>query len=93
MIFLLFCSNLTQLEAESECTDCLGGYYCATPGLSEPTAPCQAGSYCTLGASTAAPRDNTTGDICPSGQYCPTGSEVGIACPSGTYNPTEGQLL
>ena len=83
-------SNLTQLEAESECIDCVGGSYCETPGLIEPTGLCQSGSYCTLGAGTSAPRDNTTGNICPAGQYCPIGSEVGIPCPAGTYNPSEG---
>lgn len=83
-------SNLTQLEAEAECTDCVGGWYCETPGLVLPTALCSEGSYCTLGASTAAPRDGVTGDICPTGHYCPEGSEVGVVCPGGTYNPTEG---
>ena len=40
-------SNRTMLFAESECTDCTEGYYCETPGLTEPTGPCDEGSHIT----------------------------------------------
>lgn len=70
-------SDMTQLEAESDCTPCVAGSYCETVGLTSPTAECVAGSYCTLGASTPAPRDGTMGDICPAGMYCVVGSTAG----------------
>ena len=34
---------MTLLTAADECTDCTGGYYCETPGLTEPTGPCDEG--------------------------------------------------
>lgn len=54
-------NNVTMLESESECTDCIGGSYCATPGLSMPTGLCAAGYYCEIGVDTPAPENNNTG--------------------------------
>ena len=34
---------MTMLTAVDECTDCTAGYYCETPGLTEPTGPCDEG--------------------------------------------------
>ena len=36
-------SNVTNLEAKSECTICPGGYYCETEGLENPTGLCKEG--------------------------------------------------
>ena len=41
-------SNQTGLQADTECTPCTPGYYCETPGLTEPTGPCDAGECSTL---------------------------------------------
>ena len=78
------------LEAEADCTPCTPGKYCASTGLSVPTDDCQAGYYCTQGASLPAPTDGVTGDICANGSYCPQGANASIPCPAGTYGPTEG---
>lgn len=78
-------SNSTGLTTSGQCPACKGGYYCATSGLIEPTGQCDAGYYCDSGASTATPNDGTTGDVCPMGHYCPTGTDVPIQCPVGMY--------
>ena len=42
-------------------------------------------------AVVANPTDgNVTGDICPSGAYCPTASAAPTLCPAGTYLNTTG---
>lgn len=41
-------SNRTGLEHFSECWPCIPGYYCADPGLIEPTGPCIAGELCQM---------------------------------------------
>lgn len=43
------------------------------------------GYYCTLQASVSNPTDGVTGNICPMGHYCPTGSAGPIACESGYF--------
>lgn len=50
------------------------------------TGPCEPGSYCTLGATIKAPRDNTTGNICPAGSYCTEGTAAPMKCMPGTYS-------
>ena len=49
---------VTKLSAESECQQCSGGQYCATPGLSNPTGDCAAGYYCDIGVDTDTPNSN-----------------------------------
>ena len=71
--------------ANSACLDCLGGYYCASEGLSTPTGSCAAGYYCQSGASTPTPSDST-GGVCPVGMYCPLHSPLPMSCLAGTYN-------
>lgn len=48
------------------------------------------GYFCVLGATNNAPTDGITGDICPIGSYCPTGSYNHIFCPNGTYSNHTG---
>ncbi|XP_068098132.1 multiple epidermal growth factor-like domains protein 6 [Hyperolius riggenbachi] len=79
-------SDRLYLSAESQCTPCSPGYSCSSIGLSAPTEPCQAGYYCTLGASSSAPTGTGGGGGCPLGHYCPAGSAHPYACPAGTYN-------
>ena len=55
-------------------------------GLSNYTGMCDAGFFCTGGASSSAPSDNVTGGMCPSGSYCPQGTSVPKKCPPGTYS-------
>ena len=52
---------VTMLSAESECQQCSGGSYCATPGLDSPTGECSPGYFCETGVDTAAPNNNNTG--------------------------------
>ena len=50
------------------------GFYCAAPGVTDSTGPCDAGYYCLGGAITATPVNDTTGSYCLAGYYCPEGS-------------------
>lgn len=59
-------------------------------GNTQPTGQCTAGYFCTLSASNSTPTDGTTGDICPAGRYCETGSITGQGCPVGTFSNTQG---
>ena len=45
-----------------------------TIGLPTPTGLCQAGFYCTLQASSRAPTDYITRNVCPAGAYCDEGT-------------------
>lgn len=66
------------------------GKFCQTAGLTTPSGSCDAGSYCTLGASVQAPRDNITGNVCPPGAYCDAGTGVPKKCEPGHYSSTSG---
>ena len=35
---------------------------------------------------------DSIGDVCPTGSYCPEGTDEPIECPVGTYNPDEGRM-
>ena len=59
-------------------------------GNTEPSGLCTAGYYCTQSASNSTPTDGLTGNICPAGKYCETGSIAGAGCPVGTFSDTEG---
>ena len=89
------CPNGTYNDREglqnmSECTPCSPGKFCGTTGLEFPSGNCSAGYYCLLNAATPAPTDGVTGDICPRGYYCPSGSHTYYPCEPGYFNPTEG---
>ena len=58
---------MTGLNASTECTPCIGGSYCETQGLTLPTALCDAGYYCKVGAETATPSQGTDANSCPQG--------------------------
>lgn len=42
-------NNLTGRSSQTECTKCLGKYYCGQPGLSYPNTLCAAGFFCKQG--------------------------------------------
>ena len=52
--------------------------------------PCAPGYYCMHGAYNATPVDAVTGDICPAGKYCESGSITGTGCPVGTFSVSLG---
>ena len=79
-----------MLLITGECYQCTEGYYCETPGLVNPTGPCQAGFYCISGANTSTPTDGVTGDACRQGYYCLQGSSEGKTTP--IYVRTVGYL-
>lgn len=64
----------------------ISGKYCERYGLENVTGLCDAGYFCTSGASIKAPTDGITGNICPTGRYCPEGTSVPRLCPLGTYS-------
>ena len=69
---------------------CDPGKYCPREELSEPEYDCEAGYFCTSGASQARPTDGITGDVCPNGTYCPRGIGAPINCPMGTFLNSTG---
>lgn len=59
--------------------------YCPSPGAITQAGNCSDGYYCAGNATTSQPTDGTTGDQCPTGNYCPAGAGQPIPCEDGTY--------
>eukprot|EP00826_Nyctotherus_ovalis_P010889 TRINITY_DN12843_c0_g4_i2.p2 TRINITY_DN12843_c0_g4~~TRINITY_DN12843_c0_g4_i2.p2 ORF type:complete len:472 (-),score=67.33 TRINITY_DN12843_c0_g4_i2:40-1455(-) len=55
---------------ENQCIPCDPGHYCAGTGRDSVSGECDAGFYCTRGASVSRPSDSTGGQCLP-GFYCP----------------------
>ncbi|KAM8904697.1 uncharacterized protein AB9W97_008232 isoform 6-T6 [Spinachia spinachia] len=83
-------SSTVGAQNLSSCWLCPPGFYCDGTGLSQPSGTCNAGHYCSGGAVSSVPSDGVTGDICPVGYFCPTGSMFPVLCPDGTYSRTRG---
>nr|XP_038023610.1 multiple epidermal growth factor-like domains protein 10 isoform X2 [Anas platyrhynchos] len=83
-------SNKKGLSGPAECSPCGRGFYCAAPGQTGPSGPCQAGFFCQGRALTPLPTDGVTGNMCPPGAYCPPVSPLPIPCPPGTYSNRSG---
>ena len=83
----------TRSTNDSSCLPCTAGTYCNSTGLANVTGECYPGFYCTLGASSPAPIDGATGDICPAGSYCPQGSPQHYHCNNGTYTNYTGAAI
>jgi hypothetical protein len=66
-------------SSQASCYHCPEGQMCLATGLSAPTGPCVAGTYCSS--------DNSGPVNCPAGTYCPAGASYPTNCPLGTYNP------
>ncbi|KAM6933259.1 uncharacterized protein FYW49_001626 [Xenentodon cancila] len=77
-----------RLIEASDCSPCAAAHYCGTPGLTRPSGPCQAGSYCPGGDTTST---GSEGGLCPPSHYCPEGSARPMPCPAGTYTNLTGQ--
>ena len=75
-----------KLGGVGECTDCPGGMYCGTEGLTQPNGTCHPGFFCTLRAVLPNPEDEAYGKECPKGHYCPEKTTTAFACPPGTFN-------
>lgn len=64
--------------------------YCDAQGLSIPRAQCDPGYVCYGGAYTGTPNDGVTGQPCPEGTFCVTGSFEFDSCSPGTYSKSTG---
>eukprot|EP00704_Kipferlia_bialata_P000894 g894.t1 len=74
----------------STATTCPAGKYCPTTGLYDPDTldDCLAGYICYGGSTTDSPDDGgVTGEPCPSGGYCETGTDTVTLCGEGYLNP------
>ena len=81
----------TNLAAVGDCTQCPGGSYCDTPGLTTQVGSCSAGYFCTSGSDSQTPTGAVgTAGVCPSGHYCGVGTVNPTPCPAGTYSNTTG---
>ena len=76
-------NSMLGLRIEEECVDCPAGRYCNDNGLVEPTGNCSAGYWCKRGATQPSPPGDVTGEICPKGSFCPTGTRTPVGCPPG----------
>jgi len=77
-------------KTEAACVPCSPGFYCASSVSG--VAPCKAGWWCILAATTPTPTDNVTGIACPPGTYCPTGHQTEpLKCLPGSFNPQYSQ--
>ncbi|XP_026534414.1 neurogenic locus notch homolog protein 4-like [Notechis scutatus] len=82
----------SRLHSEVECSPCVPGHFCNTPGLAAPTGPCQEGFFCILGSMFSNPLTTSqSGGPCPQGYFCPQGTANPLPCPAGTYNDLEKQ--
>lgn len=83
-----FSNALMAIDATT-CISCTAGFYCASTGLSAPTAPCEPGFYCPTGSTSAVP----SATPCPVANFCPQGSATPTECPIGYYNdnPKQGK--
>ena len=77
---------ISGAKAQSQCTLCPLGYYCAGSNSPLPTGLCAPGYFCSLGTTTA----NPAAGISPIGSYAPVGSAYSLKCPRGTYGNTQG---
>lgn len=81
-------NNITGLTNETECTLCLGGFYCGRTGLTHPETPCSGGYFCKQGAKTSTPVEGDHANKCPFGHYCPQQTAEPKKCPQGTIGQT-----
>ncbi len=65
---------------------CDPGKYCYNDELYAVSGDCMAGYYCNGSTILPNPVNETTGDICPKGHYCPTASAFPIPCGPGYYS-------
>ena len=78
---------------QSSCKSCPPGYYWPNNGMYDLTSyPCNAGYMCYGGATIPNPTDGTTGEICPAGAYCTSGSAKSLDCADGTKTTTTGNI-
>ena len=83
--------GLTKSQGTGGCTLCSGGRTCDLPGLQEEYGECDAGFYCSQGAWTPRPdEDSGTGGLCTAGHYCPAGVSAPRPCDDGTYLASPG---
>ena len=75
-------SNNTNLSDDTFCEPCTPGFFCATPGLSEPTGLCQAKFYCPGNTNQTEMYNN----VCQPGHQCPEGSQQMKECPVNFYS-------
>lgn len=78
----------TGLANATQCTQCLGGYYCSEKNATAITGPCAAGYYCTSGSDMSMPDVGFTGIAgpCTPGHYCRQQTSTPSPCPTGTFS-------
>ena len=59
-------------------------------GLTAPDGNCTGGYFCSLRSIEPAPDSQAYGHICPTGYYCPPGTDTENMCGIGTYQPNTG---
>ena len=80
-----------QTDAVDDCIDCTPGFYCDREGLSEVSGPCNAGYFCTGGATLAV--ETVNGGMCRDGFYCPEGISNQACGTLNCLNPSNTAIL
>ncbi|XP_049323141.1 zonadhesin isoform X1 [Astyanax mexicanus] len=83
-------SPVEGLQSPLDCSLCPPGFYCNTTALTSPSGACNAGHFCSSGATESAPVSQRYGDVCPAGWYCPQQSSAPVPCPVGHYFSDKG---
>lgn len=80
-------SSSTGLQSIDDCQPCIKGYYCPLDGTVFSHRLCLPGYFCPGGVSNPALSQNL---VCPTGRYCPLGSDFPEPCPPGQYQDEMG---
>ena len=79
------------LAEKTECQPCPLGKFCSLSGLSVPSGDCAPGYWCTTGSIDMFGKTvSMSFSECPSGFYCPEGTQSPRPCPAGTFSNITG---
>lgn len=76
---------------DSDCNECLPGYYCPGENAEEALVECEAGYFCPRGSKTLNIEADNPVSLSNAGKYAPVGSAIDLDCERGYYQEQEQQ--